>query len=71
MKLKKININFKRGYENKKEDEIYYLAGIVIQLGQLIKDIIEKDENFNENNYNLIIFSKFFLFLMLIMNYLL
>ena len=59
--IKENKYHYERGYESENEDEIYGLTGMIIQLGQLIKDIIENDENFNENNYNLLIFSKLFI----------
>ena len=59
--IKENKYHYERGYESENEEEIYGLTGMIIQLGQLIKDIIENDENFNENNYNLLIFSKLFI----------
>ena len=59
--IKENKYHYERGYESENDDEIYGLTGMIIQLEKLIKDIIDKDENFNENNYNLLIFSKLFI----------
>ena len=52
---------YERGYESENEDEIYGLNGMIIQLGQLIIDIIDKEDNFNDKNYNLLLISKLFI----------